>query len=68
MVAGRNTDSVTSRWGIEVEPDEQGELPLKDLERRHRMNMKIGTGFSKIRVSNTPVMYRYPRLFPETGS
>jgi hypothetical protein len=65
--AGQNTDSVTSRRGIRVKP-ERGETPLKNLERRRRMNMKIETGFRRIRVSNTPVTYRYPRLFPETGS
>jgi hypothetical protein len=65
--AGRNTDLVMSRQGTSVEP-ERGENPLKDLERRRKMNMKIETGFRRIRVSNTPVTYRYPRLFPETGS
>jgi hypothetical protein len=65
--AGRNTDSVMSRRVTSVEP-ERGEKPLKDLERRRRMNMKIDTGFRRIRVLNTPVTHRYPRLFPATGS
>ena len=66
--AGRNTDSVMSRWGMEVEPIGRDEMPLMNLERRRRMNMKIGIGFRKIRALNTPGMYRYPRLFPEIDS
>jgi hypothetical protein len=68
MEAGRNTDSITSPWGMEVAPSGQGKMLPKNLERRQRMNMKIVTGFRKIRASNTPETYQYPRLFPETGS
>jgi hypothetical protein len=50
---------------MEVSPTGRDKMPLKDLERRQRMNMKIETGFRKIRASNTPVTYQYPRLFPE---
>jgi hypothetical protein len=53
---------------MEVEPIGRDEMPLKNLERRRRMNMKIETGFRKIRASNTPGMHQYPRLFPEIDS
>jgi hypothetical protein len=53
---------------MEEEPIGRDEMPLKNLEKRRRMNMKIETGFRKIRASNTPGMYRYPRLFPEIDS
>jgi hypothetical protein len=66
--AGRNTDSVTSRCGMEVTPTGRGEMHPKNLERRRMMNMKIVTGLRKIRASNTPETYRYPRLFPGTES
>ncbi len=47
METGRNTDLVTSWcWGIEVAPTRRGEMPLKDLERKRRMNMKIETDMS----------------------
>ena len=68
MEAGWNIDSVMSRWGMEVEPIGRDEMPLNNLERRRRMNMKIETRFRKIRASNTPGMYQYPRLFPEIDS
>ncbi len=57
MEAGRNTDSVTSPWDMEVASSGQGEMLPKNLERRRRMNMKIVTGFRKIRASNTPEMH-----------
>jgi hypothetical protein len=53
---------------MEVEPIGRDEMPLMNLERRQRMNMKIGIGFRKIRALNTPWMYQYPRLFPEIDS
>jgi hypothetical protein len=42
---------------MEIVPTGRGKMPLKDLERRQRMNMKIETGFRKIRASNTRVTY-----------
>ncbi len=67
MEAGRNTESVTSPWGMEVAPSGQGKMLSKNLERRWRMNMKIVTGFRKIRALNTPEAYRYPILSLEQG-
>jgi hypothetical protein len=42
---------------MEVAPTGRDKMPLRDLDRRQRMNMKIETGFKKIRASNTPVTY-----------
>jgi hypothetical protein len=57
-----------SRHGLVAGPTCKDETLLKSLDRRLKKNMTIATGFKKVKVLNTPEMYRYPRLFPGTDS